>query len=239
MENGPPLAVALGMPDTAAALDLDLPRPRERLALMGPEVLDDAELLGLLLGGGRSVRRARTLLEWIGGLRRLSGALPQELVAAPGIGEAGACAIVAAFELGRRLETCRLPWAEALREPRDVIDFVRARLRGATQEHFEVIGLDARQRVRLVRRVAMGSLAQVDVHPRELFRPLMRAGMHACVLVHNHPSGDAEPSRADIELTRRMWEVGRLVGVPVLDHIVVSDDGATSLAASGVFTFRD
>lgn len=204
------------------------------MALLGPEALDEAELLALLLGGGRSIGRARALLEWGGGLRRIGGALAQELVEAPGIGAASACAIVAAFELGRRLETHRLPWAESLREPRDVIDFVRARLRGATQEHFEVIGLDARQRVRLVRRVAMGSLAQVDVHPRELFRPLMRAGMHACVLVHNHPSGDAEPSVADVELTRRMCEVGRLVGVPVLDHIVVTDDAATSLAARGM-----
>lgn len=212
------------------------PRARERLAMLGPEALSDAELLALLLGGGRSTERATRLLEWIGSLRTLGGALVQELVAAPGIGAASASAIVAGFELGRRLETTRLPWAEALREPQDVIEFVRARLRGATQEHFEVIGLDARQRVRLVRRVAMGSLSQVDVHPRELFRPLMRAGMHACVLVHNHPSGDAEPSAADIELTHRMCEVGRLVGVPVLDHIVVTDDGATSLAACGLLS---
>jgi DNA repair protein RadC len=212
----------------------DAPRPRERLALLGPEALSEVELLALLLGGGRSAQRASRLLEWVGSLRTLAGALVQELVAAPGLGAAGASAIVAAFELGRRLETTRLPWAEALREPQDVIDFVRARLRGATQERFEVIGLDARQRVRLVRQVAMGSLSQVDVHPRELFRPLMRAGMHSCVLVHNHPSGDAQPSRADVELTHRMCEVGRLVGVPVLDHIVVTDDGATSLAARGL-----
>ena len=220
--------------DPILSPSLSEPRERERLAMLGPEALSDAELLALVLGGGRSTERATRLLQWVGSLRALGGALVQELVAAPGIGAASASAIVAGFELSRRLETTRLPWAEALREPQDVIEFVRARLRGATQEQFEVIGLDARQRVRLVRRVAMGSLSQVDVHPRELFRPLMRAGMHACVLVHNHPSGDAEPSAADIELTHRMCEVGRLVGVPVLDHIVVTDDGATSLAASGL-----
>ena len=193
--------------DPILSPSLSEPRERERLAMLGPEALSDAELLALVLGGGRSTERATRLLQWVGSLRALGGALVQELVAAPGIGAASASAIVAGFELSRRLETTRLPWAEALREPQDVIEFVRARLRGATQEQFEVIGLDARQRVRLVRRVAMGSLSQVDVHPRELFRPLMRAGMHACVLVHNHPSGDAEPSAADIELTHRMCEV--------------------------------
>lgn len=208
-------------------------RPRERLLVLGARALEDHELVALVLGGGRSLQRARGLLEELGGLRPLSAALPHELAELSGLGLAGAGALAASFELGRRVEGQAQAWAEPLAKPADVIDFVRARLRGLSQEHFMVVGLDARQRVRLVRTVAIGSLAQVDVHPRELFRPLVRTGMHSCVLVHNHPSGDAEPSESDLALTQRMCEVGRLVGIPVLDHLVVSDDDATSLAALG------
>lgn len=217
----------------------DLPRahqerPRERMLVHGPDQLGEVELVALLLGGGKATARARAAIDACGGLRGLAGACPQELCEVPGIGAAGATAIAAAVELGRRIGRAGLPWADALRCPVDVADFVRATLRGATQEIFLAIGLDARQRVRLVRRVAQGSLAQVEVHPRELFRPLVRAGMHSCVIAHNHPSGAPEPSGADIELTRRMVEVGRLLGIPVLDHLVVTDDDHVSLAARGL-----
>jgi DNA repair protein RadC len=85
-----------------------------------------------------------------------------------------------------------------------------------------------------VRQIAVGSLAQVDVHPREVFRPLVRSGMHSVILVHNHPSGDVEPSDADLELTRRLSDVGRLVGIPVLDHLVVTRTDSISMATLGL-----
>lgn len=97
-----------------------------------------------------------------------------------------------------------------------------------------VLGLDARLRVQIVREVGLGTVAAVTVHPREVFRPLVRAGAHSALLVHNHPSGDPKPSHADIELTERLVDVGWLLGVPVLDHLIVSDGGETSLAESGL-----
>ncbi len=97
-----------------------------------------------------------------------------------------------------------------------------------------VIGLDARLRVQVVREVGLGTVAAVTVHPREVFRPLIRAGAHSTLLVHNHPSGEPKPSRADIELTERLVDVGWLLGVPVLDHLIVSDGGETSLVESGL-----
>jgi DNA repair protein RadC len=209
-------------------------RPRERMMVFGPERLSDTDLIALLLGGGQAVERAHRVLETVGGLPGLGVALSAEIARCPGVGPARATALAAAVELGRRLERARRPWAERVRRPSDAAAVVRGRLRGATQEHFVVIGLDARQRVTMVRTVALGSLAQVDVHPRELFRPLVRSGVHSCVLVHNHPSGDPEPSEADVELTLRMAEVGHLVGIPVLDHVVVTDDASTSLAALGL-----
>jgi DNA repair protein RadC len=209
-------------------------RPRERMLLFGPAALSDTELVALLLGGGHAVERGSALLEGIGGLRGLSRATPRELSGQPGIGGAGASALAAAVELTRRISCLAIPWSDPLRNPAEVAEFMRARLRGEEREHFVVLGLDARQRVRLIRTVAIGSLSQVEVHPREVFRPLVRAAMHACVLVHNHPSGQAEPSDADLELTHRMVEVGRLVGVPVLDHVIVTDAESISLAGLGL-----
>lgn len=202
--------------------------------LYGRGALSDVELVALVLGGGRSLPRGFALLERFGGLAGLDEAEPHELCTSPGIGEAGAAALCAAFELGRRLEQLSLPQASAVRCPEDVSAFVRATLGPCSQEVFVVLGLDARQRVRMVRTVAVGTLSQVDVHPREVFRPLVRAAMHSAIVVHNHPSGDAEPSTADIELTQRLADVGRLVGIPLLDHLVVTRKDAVSVAALGL-----
>lgn len=209
-------------------------RPRERMLLFGPAGLSDAELLALLLGGGRSMQRARNVLDAMGGLSGLSRACAHELRGVPGIGDAAATALVAAVELRRRIDRLELPWGRQLKTPREAETFLRSLLGEQTQENFVIIGLDARQRVRMVRTVGVGTLSRVDVHPREVFRPLLRGGMHSCLIVHNHPSGDARPSEADIDLTERMVEIGEFLGVPVLDHIVVSDRGFVSLAEMGL-----
>jgi len=209
-------------------------RPRERLLLFGPAVLSEVELVALLLGGGRSLRRAQAVLDGIGGLAGLSRACAHELRELPGIGDAGATALAAAVELKRRIDRVELPWDQPLVTPRDAEQFLRSILHGASQENFLVVGLDARQRVRLVRTVGVGTLTRVEVHPREVFRPLIRAGMHSCLLAHNHPSGDASPSEADAQLTERMVSVGQFLGIPVVDHIVISDHGFVSLAELGL-----
>jgi len=202
--------------------------------LFGAEALGDTELLALVLGGGGSVRRALTLLERTGGLFGLAASDPHELCAVPGIGLAGATAVSAALELARRLGRLELPYTTALRGPEDVARYARATFGDADQETFVILGLDARARVRLVRTVAIGSVAHVDVHPREVFRPLVRAGLHSAIAVHNHPSGEPDPSQADIELTRRLAEVGRLLGIPLLDHLVVTRTRSVSLATLGM-----
>jgi len=121
-----------------------------------------------------------------------------------------------------------------LREPQDVSRFLRRILGRNEQESFVVILLSGRQKVIDVLQVGMGSLAQVDVHPREVFRDAVKLGAHSVIIAHNHPSGDPEPSEADIGLTSRLVEVGRVMGVPVLDHIVVTRRGTVSLAALGM-----
>src|SRR5690606_6535113 len=126
-------------------------RPRERLLLYGREALSDVELVALVLGGGHAIERGFSLLASLGGLVGIDRACPQELCRAPGVGLAGAAALAAACELSRRVATADLPWAEPLHGPADVATYVRTRLGAAVQETFLVLGLDARQRVRLVR----------------------------------------------------------------------------------------
>jgi DNA repair protein RadC len=118
--------------------------------------------------------------------------------------------------------------------PTALVRLLREVLGRRPQEFFAAVLLDARQRVIDVLGVAVGSLAQVDVHPRELFAEAVRRRAHTIILVHNHPSGDATPSEADVELTKRMVDVGALVGIPVLDHLIVTPTDATSLAQIGL-----
>jgi DNA repair protein RadC len=142
--------------------------------------------------------------------------------------------LVAAFELSREAAKHRKAWRPQIKAPNDVVTYLNTHLPQKEQESFVVLLLDSRQRVIDARTVSIGSLAQVDVHPRELFRDAIRIRAHSVILAHNHPSGDPEPSEADVNLTNRMAEAGRLVGIPVLDHIVVGGDDSTSLASLGL-----
>ncbi|MCX4244802.1 RadC family protein [Paraliomyxa miuraensis] len=209
-------------------------RPRERMMLFGREQLADVELLALILGGGHAVNRALALMQDAGGLLGLDRANPQQLCRTSGVGLAGATAICAALELGRRVAQLQVPYARCIEGPDDVAAFLRASIGAASQETFLVLGLDVRQRLQMVRTIAVGSLCSVQVHPREVFRPLVQAGMHAVILVHNHPSGEAEPSDADVMLTHRMAEVGRLLGILVLDHLVVTRESTVSMVELGI-----
>jgi DNA repair protein RadC len=208
-------------------------RPRERLWRTGTGVLGDAELVALLLGSGVRDRSALAvaaeLVRSAGGIGPLSRASPRELAQVIGVGEARATRIVAAFELGRRaieLEQHR----ELVGQPEDVYRLVAPRLAGLAQELFLVVGIDIRNGLLDVVECARGSVAGVEVHPREVFRPLIRMAAAGGVLVHNHPSGDPTPSPEDIELTRRLREVGTLLGIPIVDHVVIGDRSFRSIA---------
>jgi DNA repair protein RadC len=212
-------------------------RPRERLAAQGPQGLSDAELVALLLGSGRpglnAVEMAKGVIGAVGGLPGLAQATPTELRKHPGIGAARAAVLQAAVELGRRVAGSRPERGQRLAAASDVWSHYRARLAFAPSEEFWVIGLDVRHRVVFEGCIARGSLTGVEVHPREVFRPLIRASAAAALLCHNHPSGDPSPSRQDLELTARLKEVGELCGISILDHVVVAAEGYASLAERG------
>jgi DNA repair protein RadC len=207
-------------------------RPRERLWLHGPSRLTDAELIAIVLGTGVRGRPAMTvageLLAAAGGLSRVGRAVPAELASAHGVGNAQAARLAAAFELGRRgLEAPERP---ALASAADVWNLVRPRVAGLAQEVFVVLGVDTRNRVISDVEVARGQLTCVEVHPREVFCPLIRMSAAAAIVAHNHPSGDPSPSHDDVGLTRRLRAVGELVGIPVIDHVVLGRDTYCSIA---------
>lgn len=210
--------------------------PRERLHERGTESLDDAELLALLLRTGARGRPAEQLAhELLGGsgLHGLARAIPAELERWPGVGPAKAATLLAALELGRRLAQRRLQTGDAIRGPQDVFRHFHARLRDAPHEQFHLLLLDGRHRLLREVMASRGTLTASLVHPREVFRPALREGAAALVVVHNHPSGDPAPSAEDREVTRRLVQAGALLGVPLLDHVVVAERGWVSLREQG------
>jgi DNA repair protein RadC len=216
-----------------AALEPDA-RPRERLTSRGAEHLTDGELLALVLGAGTrgasALEVAASVLRGMGGLPALLRATPGELAAFAGIGPARASLIVAALELGRRTTSRAPARGQRLAGASEVWTYFRTRLAPLPVEEFWALALDVRHRVQSEHCLARGSLTGVEIHPRDVFRPLIRQATAAVIFCHNHPSGDPAPSRADIDLTARLREVGELCGIPVLDHVVVGWEGYTSLA---------
>jgi DNA repair protein RadC len=220
------------------AVDACDPRPRERLLVGGAASLDPVELLALVLGTGTvgcpAETLARDLLDRTGGLRPLATRTAAELAVLPGLGDARAARILASIELGRRLATEPLARGVPFRDAADVFRHYHAAMRELRFEQFRVLLLDGRHRVIREELVSQGTLTTSPVHPREVFAPAIRHSAAAVVLVHNHPSGDPTPSADDLDITRRLAEVGRLVGIRVLDHVVVGDGAYVSLADRGL-----
>lgn len=214
-------------------------RPRERLRALGPQALTTAELLALLLGVGGSGRSAHATAQALlargnGSLRRL-GRLPiATLTAVHGLGEAKALAVHAALELGRRLAAESGDTPEAMRGPKDVWRYYAPRLEGLTVEEFHVAVLDAQHHLERDVLVSRGILNSSLVHPREVFREAIAEGAASVVLVHNHPSGDPTPSVDDRAITAQLVAAGRILDVPVQDHVVVGRGTFVSFAESGL-----
>jgi DNA repair protein RadC len=214
--------------------------PRDRLARLGVEPLSDAELVALVLGTGlrgeTALRVAESVLAEAGGVRGLSSCTLPVLASRRGIGETKAGRIVAALELGRRSALRPLVRGAPIASSRDVDASFRPRLSHAESERFVVLALDARQRVVREIVVATGSVSHCPVAPSEVFRALLREAASAAVLVHNHPSGDPTPSRDDVELTKRLVDGARLLGLRIVDHVIVAESGYVSFVDAGLLT---
>ena len=208
-------------------------KPRERILTFGVEQASVEELLATVLGTGSrgvpAIELARHVLTHMGGIAGLARATPRELTTVSGIGEARAVRLASAFRLARYASAERRTEV-AITCAEDVFTLLQPRVCGLAQEVFGVLGLDARNTIIAQIEVARGTLTNVEVHPREVFRPLIRSSAAATILFHNHPSGDPTPSVEDVTLTIRLRQVGELVGIPVLDHIILGDGEYTSVA---------
>jgi DNA repair protein RadC len=229
------------MKDSFTVHDLPLSeRPRERLLKLGSEALSAQEILALILGRGikgESVMvTSQKLLSRFGNLKGIADASAEELTQTRGIGPAKAAQIKAALELSRRLEAdVGEEPKPVLNSPEDVTAMVRSELKGKKKEHFLVLCLDTRNRLINRRPVSIGSLDTSIVHPREVFREAISSSSASLIFVHNHPSGDPEPSKEDVELTKRLAKAGEIIGIDVLDHIIVCDKNYLSLKAKNLF----
>lgn len=213
-------------------------RPREKLLARGPAALSDAELLAIFLRTGTrgktAVDLARDLLTHFGGLRPLLHANQQQFCSSNGLGQAKYAQLQAVLEMARRHLWETLQRGEELRNPDDTRMYLTARLRDYTYEVFASLYLDNRHRVIAFEELFRGTIDGASVHPREVVKRALHHNAAAVILAHNHPSGVADPSRADQALTQRLKDALGLVDIRVLDHIVVGDGAVTSFAERGL-----
>jgi len=206
----------------------DLPvdeRPRERLVKFGEQALSAQELLQLILGRGIAgesvVVTAQKLLAQFGSLQKLAEASIEELSLVKGIGLAKAAQIKAAFEIGRRLFTQTSPYkSKELTDPEKVYRLVKNKLKDFNKEHFYLISLNSRNYS--VSEISLGTLDANLVHPREVFSEAIKSKAASVILVHNHPSGNLEPSENDLHITKILGKAGEILDIKVIDHIIIT-----------------
>jgi DNA repair protein RadC len=214
-------------------------RPRERLLRLGPSALTTAELLAILIGTGRAGVSApdvaSALLASGGpGLAHLARRTAVELAGVPGVGHAKAARVAAALELGRRLQEEGRPDRTRIRSPADVYRWFAPRLADLAAEEFHVLALDSQSGILRDLLVTRGILNSSLVHPREVFRGAIAEAAAGIIVVHNHPSGDPAPSADDRAVTRQLVDAGKVLDLPVYDHVIIGARGYLSFAEAGL-----
>jgi DNA repair protein RadC len=213
-------------------------RPREKLLLQGPQSLSDAELLAIFLrvgcAGKSAVDLARELLTTFGGLRPLLESTQAEFCRGLGLGNAKYAQLQAVLEMARRHLSAGLQTGDAMTSPGLVRDFLRSRLRHHLREVFAVMFLDNQNRLISFDELFFGTIDGASVYPREVVTRVLQHKAANVIFAHNHPSGIAEPSQADLHITRRLQSALELIDVKVLDHMIVGDTQVVSFAERGL-----
>jgi DNA repair protein RadC len=219
----------------------DLPvqeRPRERMVAVGAESLSAQELLALVLGRGiqgESVLvTAQKLLTQFGSLESILQASLADLQKVRGLGIAKSTQLKACLEIARRVSAVQVDNKQAVMNPADVYALVKAKISQESKEHFVVLSFDVRNRFLGLDVIAIGILNASVVHPRELFESAIRRHAAHVMVSHNHPSGVCDPSDEDIEMTNRLVEAGKIMGISVVDHVIVSKNSFYSFAENGL-----
>ncbi|MDM5330844.1 DNA repair protein RadC [Neobacillus sp. CF12] len=212
-------------------------RPRERFIQNGPESLSNHELIAILLRTGTKdesvLQLSNRLLTNFEGLRLLKAATLEEMTEIKGIGQAKAIQVLAAVEIGRRIANLNYNDRYVIRSPEDGANYVMNDMRFLSQEHFVCLYLNTKNQVLHKQTIFIGSLNASIVHPREVFREALKRSAASIICLHNHPSGDPAPSREDIEVTKRLVECGKMIGIDVLDHLIIGENKFVSLKEKG------
>lgn len=212
-------------------------RPREKLLARGSESLTDSELLAILFGNGTrgksAIDLAREMLAEFGSLTGLARAQVHDLMKFKGIGEAKAISLAAALGLACRIESGNPLLNQSLDGPETVARYYGPKMREKMKEEFWVIILNSSNKVIKEEKVSEGILNSSIVHPREVFKSAIAGNAASIILLHNHPSGNKEPSREDIMITKQMADAGKLLQIPVQDHIIIAGYKYTSLKVMG------
>lgn len=210
----------------------DLPlseRPREKLYSHGAHALSNAELLAILIRTGHkedtAIDVARRILSMDDrGIAFLADTTVQELTEIKGIGECKAAQILAAIEIGKRLNKIGSHDKVKVTTPSIIADLMIDEMRYLNKEHFKIAILDTKNQILTIENISVGTLNASIVHPRDVFKIAIKRNANSIILIHNHPSGDTTPSNEDINITNRLIDAGNLIGIKVLDHIIIGDN---------------
>ena len=213
--------------------------PREKVKMFGWQSLSDDEVLAIMLRTGVkdfSVQEvAKQLLMTSKGLAGLTSLTMQECMSVKGISNIKAIELGASFELVKRVLRSSLPYMNVIDHPQVLFDWLRLEIGDKQQEHFLVIYLNTQHQIIGVKTLFVGTLDRSIIHPREIFKEAMAVSSSKIMVVHNHPSGTLTPSNADIQVTKNLKEIGELMGIPLLDHLIVSTSGYVSLRQMNMF----
>lgn len=221
----------------------DLPaeeRPRERLREYGVHALSNAELLAIILRTGVKQQSvlglAKSILKQTKGLKYLNDMSINELTEVPGVGPSKAMQMIASIELGKRVSQLlgsKEEGIQTIKTPEDCFNLLNTEMKYLKQEHFMVLSLDVKQKLIAKDTIFIGMLDASLVHPREVFRMAVKRMAASIICVHNHPSGDVNPSMADVMITKQLVEASMMMDIPLLDHVIIGRDSYGSLKAYG------
>lgn len=212
-------------------------RPRERLVRQGASSLSNQELIAILLRTGTKqesvLHLANRVLNYFEQIQELKHASIEEITAVKGIGQAKAVQLLAAVELGKRLSQQKTDEKFTIRSPKDAATYLMQDMTSLNQEHFVTLFLNVKNQILHKQTIFIGSLNASIVHPREIFREAVKRSAASIICAHNHPSGNPAPSTEDIDVTKRLYEAGVIMGIELLDHVIIGDHQFISLKEKG------